>query len=281
MMVRDEIDALWSAEGQAAALSACVVALADALSHSAAASLDDRLSAPDFDFTAVVRALGPGQGVAALLSEAGFGDAEDLHDPSLNDTALMIVSQDSLSALAVTLGDAVDALMTMTEVHQLEGQGLWLAQHLSAALQSQMMLLATRDALPAQVPATLRATAALANALSLTVPDLPWTADRWPLADQVSSIQGLSGVFRAFGVATGPLHQAALSCFESGFSSDCLRDLHREAAIGLVALNSALDQWSAPANAEAATDSEVALIQGALARAREVLEQSTGDTPAD
>jgi len=281
MMAREEIDALWSAEGQAAALSACVVALADALGHGSAASLDDRLSAPDFDFTAVVHALDTGEAVAALLSETGFGSETDLHDASLNDTALMIVSQDSLSALAVMLGEAIDALMTMTEVHQLEGQGLWLAQHLSAALQGQMMMLATRDALPVQVPATIRATATLANALSLTVPDLPWTADRWPIADQVSSIQGLSGVLGAFGVPTGPLHQAAVACFESRFSTESLRDLHREAATGLAELNSALDQWSSAPDPQAASDAEVALIQGALARAREVLEQSTGEQPSD
>ena len=80
MMAREEIDALWSAEGQAAALSACVVALADALGHGSAASLDDRLSAPDFDFTAVVHALDTGEAVAALLSETGFGSETDLHD---------------------------------------------------------------------------------------------------------------------------------------------------------------------------------------------------------
>ena len=59
-----------------------------------------------------------------------------------------------------------------------------------------MMLLATRDALPTQVPANIRATAPIADALSLTVPDLPWTADRWPLADQVSALQSLCGVLQ-------------------------------------------------------------------------------------
>ena len=208
MMAREEIDALWSAEGQAAALSACVVALADALGHGSAASLDDRLSAPDFDFTAVVHALDTGEAVAALLSETGFGSETDLHDASLNDTALMIVSQDSLSALAVMLGEAIDALMTMTEVHQLEGQGLWLAQHLSAALQGQMMLLATRDALPVQVPANHPRNGDFGQCF---VPyGAGFAVDRRPLADCRSGFEH-PGAKRCFGCFWGADGTAASS----------------------------------------------------------------------
>ena len=179
--------------------------------------------------------------------------------------------------LGAQMREAVDALLTMTEVHQLEAQGLWLAQQLSAALQGQMMVLATRDALPAQVTATIRSTAVLANALSLTVPDRPWTADRWPLVDQVSSLQGLGGLMRAIGVETDRFYAAVTACFNSGYTAEALRDLHLEAASGLEALNGALDQWSSDPTPPAASSGEVALIQGALARARDVLEQATGE----
>lgn len=277
MSSADQIAALWSEEGRVAALSACVVALADAMEHPAATDLDEVLSSPDFDFTPVIDALARGQGVAALLTQSGLSETGALDDPSLNDTALMIVSQDSLEALGLMVGEAVDALLTMTEVHQLEAQGLWLAQQLSAALQGQMMVLATRDALPAQVTATIRSTAVLANALSLTVPDLPWTADRWPLVDQVSSLQGLGGLMRAFGVETDRFYAAVTACFNAGYTAEALRDLHLEAASGLEALNGALDQWSSDPTPPAASSGEVALIQGALARARDVLEQATGE----
>lgn len=277
MSSADQIAALWSEEGRVAALSACVVALADAMQHHAATDLDEVLSSPDFDFTPVIDALAQGQGVAALLTQSGLSETGALDDPSLNDTALMIVSQDSLEALGLMVGEAVDALLTMTEVHQLEAQGLWLAQQLSAALQGQMMVLATRDALPAQVTASIRSTAVLANALSLTVPDLPWTADRWPLVDQVSSLQGLGGLMRAFGVETDRFYAAVTACFNAGYRAEALRDLHLEAASGLEALNGALDQWSSDPTPAAASSDEVALIQGALARARDVLEQATGE----
>ena len=286
MSIRDDVWGLWSAEGQIAALSASVVALADALGLSNAGTLDDALSDPDFDFNTVLLAHQTGQALPALLAALGVdgAEAEALHDPALSDTALMIVCQDSLSALALGVGDAVDALLTLTEVHQLDGAGLWLAQHLSAGLQAQMMLLATRDALPAQIPKTLRATAPLADALSLTVPDLPWTADRWPVGDQATSVQALSGLLGAFGVATTGIHSAAARCFDPAAERDGLHALHQEAATALDGLLSSLDQWSperAGLNAhEAATEGTVALVQGALARAREVLEQAAGD-PAD
>lgn len=273
----DQVAAFWSAEGQVAALSACVVALADALRNPAADDFDQRLSNPDFDFGPVIKALGTGQEVAALLAQTGLSDLDALDDPSLSDTALMIVSQDSLEALGDMLGEVVDALLTLTEVHQLEAQGLWLAQQLSAALQGQMLLLATRDALPVQVSATIRSTAVLADTLSLTVPDLPWTADRWPLADQVSSLQGLGGLMRAFGVETKAFHDAVSTCLSTGYATDALRHLHAEAAIGLEALARALDQWSAEPETVPAETDEITLIQGALARARDVLEQASGE----
>jgi len=182
----------------------------------------------------------------------------------------MIVCQDSLTALSALLGESVDALLTLTEVHQLEVQGLWLAQHLSAALQGQMMLMATRDALPAQVPASLKATA--------TVPDLPWTADRWPISDQVSSLQSLSGLLQGFDVEAGVVLEAAKMCAESRFTADALGRLHCEMGQALDDLNRALDQWSPPSQAQQlASQGEVALVQGALARARDVLEQATGE----
>ena len=277
MTVRAEIELLWSAEGQVAALSATIVALADALGLPAATTLDEALSNEDFNFRPAVEGFDRGEALQALLTETGFGDVEDLLDLSLNDTGLMIVSQDSLSTLALALGDIIDSLMTMTEVHQLDTTGLELAQHLSAALQGQMMVLATRDALPAQVPASLKATAVLANSLSLTVPDLPWLVDRWPVADQVSSLQGLSGLLTAFGVPAAPLHTAAMASFAQAHSGKALGDLHNHAATALDDLNAALDQWTAPLGAQTASQSQIALTQGALARAREVLEQSTGE----
>ncbi len=293
MDARAEIDALWSVEGQVAALAACVVALADALGLEVAGTLDDRLSAEDFDFSAVAAALagsdaeaeaeaevrGPHVALTALLAEAGFASIEALHDPSLEDTAFMITCHDSLSAISVMLGESVDALLTLTEVHQLDAQGLWLAQYLSAALQGQMMLLATRDALPAQVPANIRATAPMADALSLTVPDLPWTADRWPLADQVSALQSLCGVLQGFGLdleGQGVLG-AATACISSGYAPATLRSLHLKTADALDGLNRVLDQWSPTPNPALASEPEVALVQGALARARDVLEQATGE----
>ena len=260
-----------------AALSACLVALADAQGLAAAGTLDQKLSDPDFDFHPVIAAFEAEGGVAALLTQTGLSDLESLDDPSLSDTALMIVSQDSLEALGVMLGEVVDALLTMTEVHQLEAQGLWLAQQLSAALQGQMMLLATRDALPVQVTASIRATAVLADTLSLTVPDLPWTADRWPLADQVSSLQGLGGLMRAFGVETETFYNAVSACLHTGYALDPLQDLHKAAASGLETLQSALDQWASVPDPIPAEVGEITLIQGALARARDVLEQASGD----
>ena len=272
-----QIAALWSAEGRVAALSACLVALADALGHSAADELDQKLGHPDFNFDPVIEALKTEKGIAILLAQTGLSDLEALDDSSLHDTALMIVSQDSLEALGVMLGEVVDALLTMTEVHQLEAQGLWLAQQLSAALQGQMMLLATRDALPVQVTASIRATAVLADTLSLTVPDLPWTADRWPIADQVSSLQGLGGLMRAFGVETEAFYQAVSVCLQTGYANHALEDLHTQAARGLDSLNGALDQWVSEPDPVPAKAGEITLIQGALARARDVLEQASGE----
>lgn len=275
----DDIEALWSVEGRTAALAASVVALADALGLEEATALDNNLSAPTFDFSAIVRAQSEtGAALPALLAEAGFAGHAALSDPSLDDTALMVVCQDSLTALCALLGESVEALLTLTEVHQLDVQGLWLAQHLSAALQGQMMLLATRDALPAQVPASLKATAGLAQELSLTVPDLPWTADRWPLSDQVSSIQSLAGLLQAFGVEAGGVLEAAKLSAESRFTADALGTLHRQAGQALEGLNRALDQWSPTTQTQQpASQGEVALIQGALARSRDVLEQATGE----
>lgn len=275
----DDIEALWSVEGRTAALAASVVALADALGLEEATVLDNTLSAPTFDFSAIILAQSDtGSALPALLAEAGFAGHPALSDPSLDDTALMIVCQDSLTALSALLGESVDALLTLTEVHQLEVQGLWLAQNLSAALQGQMMLMATRDALPAQVPASLKATAGLAQELSLTVPDLPWTADRWPISDQVSSLQSLSGLLQGFDVEAGVVLEAAKMCAESRFTADALGRLHREMGQALDDLNRALDQWSPPSQAQQlASPGEVALVQGALARARDVLEQATGE----
>lgn len=274
---RGEIEAIWSAEGQVAALAASVVALADAMGLEAASTLDERLSAPDFDFSTVLSAhTDTGSVLPALLRGVGLDAAEGLNDPSLDDTALMIVCQDSLSLMSALIGESVDALLTLTEVHQLDAEGLRLAQYLSSALQGQMMMLATRDALPAQLPMTAKATAALANALALAVPDLPWTADRWPLADQVSTLQSLCGLMQGFDVETGGILNAATACAAGGFGASQIKVLHLETAAGLEHLNHALDQWSPASEPQPASTSEVVLIQGALARAREVLEHATG-----
>ena len=273
-----DIEALWSPEGQVAALAAAMVALSDALGLAETDQLDGQLSSPDFDFSPACAALDDGGAVEALLNQTGLLSVPALNDASLLDTSLMILCQDSLVRVDQELGEVVDRLLTLTEVHQLETTGLKLAQHLSAALQIQMVLAATRDALPAQVTKETRATAALANALALTVPDLPWLEDRWPVVDQVSGLLSLSTLLAAFEIDVRPLRGHMMQAVDGRGAGEVasLAQLYGATAQGLEALTLKLDQWSADP-AEALDETHLALVQGALARAREVLEaQSEG-----
>lgn len=273
-----DIEALWSPEGQVAALAAALVALSDALGLAESDQLDAQLSSPDFDFSPACAALDDGAAVEALLRQTGLQSVPALNDVSLLDTSLMILCQDSLVRVDQELGEVVDRLLTLTEVHQLETTGLKLAQHLSAALQIQMVLAATRDALPAQVTKETRATAALANALALTVPDLPWLEDRWPVVDQVSGLLSLSTLLAAFEIDVQTLRGHMMQAVDGRGAGEVasLAQLYGATAQGLEALTLKLDQWSADP-AEALDETHLALVQGALARAREVLEaQSEG-----
>ncbi|MGB1146935.1 MAG: hypothetical protein ACPG4M_03500 [Alphaproteobacteria bacterium] len=278
MTASADIEALWSPEGQVAALAAALVALSDALGLAESDQLDAQLSSPDFDFSPACAALDDGAAVEALLRQTGLQSVPALNDVSLLDTSLMILCQDSLVRVDQELGEVVDRLLTLTEVHQLETTGLKLAQHLSAALQIQMVLAATRDALPAQVTKETRATAALANALALTVPDLPWLEDRWPVVDQVSGLLSLSTLLAAFEIDVQTLRGHMMQAVDGRGAGEVasLAQLYGATAQGLEALTLKLDQWSADP-AEALDETHLALVQGALARAREVLEaQSEG-----
>lgn len=286
MTVAADIEAFWSPEGRVAALAASLVAAAEALdlgdeaaagraAGTTAAGLDETLSSPDFDFAPVLAHLDQGgDALAVLLRQAGQPETSPLHDPALNDTSLMILCQDSLTRIDQALGEAVDRLLTLTEVHQLEATGLFLAQYLSAALQIQMVLAATRDALPVQVMARTRATAVIADRLALTVADLPWTEDRWPVLDQISGMISLSTLLAAFGVEVAGMRASLMETAAAGRGPEEVRavaDFYRAAGRGLDALVDRLDRWSAEP-AEALSDGNLALVQGALARAREVLE---------
>ena len=73
-----DIEALWSPEGQVAALAAALVALSDALGLAESDQLDAQLSSPDFDFSPACAALDDGAAVEAfpaLETGARYGGA--------------------------------------------------------------------------------------------------------------------------------------------------------------------------------------------------------------
>ena len=197
---------LWSDEGRLATLSAAMMAMADALSLSGTEAVEAALSAPGFNFAPALAGLDDRQAHRVLLEQIrtvapGALDAAGwarLEDPRLYDTAMMLLAQDSLGLMLDALGEASEQLLTLTEVHQQTATGLRLAQHLSAAVQGQAVLLATRAALPCHMPREPDCASGLAEALALQVPDLPWAGDPWPLTDIAAALSGLCPLIAAY-----------------------------------------------------------------------------------
>ncbi|MEC8274337.1 MAG: hypothetical protein VX005_00835 [Pseudomonadota bacterium] len=293
--LQDEVTMLWSDEGRLATLSAALAAMADALDLDGTEAVEAALSAPGFNFAPalaglddrqahrvlleLIRALAPGS-----LDAAGWARLED---PRLYDTAMMLLAQDSLGLMLDALGEASEQLLTLTEVHQQTATGLRLAQHLSAAVQGQAVLLATRAALPCQMPREPACASGLAEALGLQVPDLPWADDPWPLTDIAAALSGLCPLIAAYhGDAAQRLADAAAAIVLAAAQGQGGRafSLDTEDALGrgfdasmaaLVALNRALDRWQGPRVDEALQPEAWRMVDATLARARAVMEESS------
>ena len=286
---------LWSDEGRLATLSAAMMAMADALSLSGTEAVEAALSAPGFNFAPALAGLDDRQAHRVLLEQIrtvapGALDAAGwarLEDPRLYDTAMMLLAQDSLGLMLDALGEASEQLLTLTEVHQQTATGLRLAQHLSAAVQGQAVLLATRAALPCQMPREPACASGLAEALGLQVPDLPWADDPWPLTDIAAALSGLCPLIAAYhGDAAQRLADAAAAIVLAAAQGQGGRafSLDTEDALGrgfdasmaaLVALNRALDRWQGPRVDEALQPEAWRMVDATLARARAVMEESS------
>ena len=286
---------LWSVEGRLATLSAAMMAMADALSLSGTEAVEAALSAPGFNFAPALAGLDDRQAHRVLLEQIrtvapGALDAAGwarLEDPWLYDTAMMLLAQDSLGLMLDALGEASEQLLTLTEVHQQTATGLRLAQHLSAAVQGQAVLLATRAALPCQMPREPDCASGLAEALALQVPDLPWAGDPWPLTDIAAALSGLCPLIAAYhGDAAQKLADAAAAIVLAAAQGQGARafSLDTEDALGrgfdasmaaLVALNRALDRWQGPRMDEALQPEAWRMVDATLARARAVMEESS------
>ena len=286
---------LWSDEGRLATLSAALVAMADALDLDGTEAVEAALSAPGFNFAPALAGLDDRQAHRILLElimalAPGSLDAAGwarLEDPRLYDTAMMLLAQDSLGLMLDALGEVSEQLLTLTEVHQQTATGLRLAQHLSAALQGQAVLLATRAALPCQMPREPACTSGLAEALGLQVPDLPWAGDPWPLTDIAAALSGLCPLIAAYhGDAAQKLADAAAAIVLAAAQGQGARafSLDTEDALGrgfdasmaaLVALNRALDRWQGPRVDEALQPEAWRMVDATLARARAVMEESS------
>ena len=226
-----------------------------------------------------IRAANPG-----ALDAAGWAR---LDDPSIYDTAMMLLAQDSLGLMLDALGEASEQLLTLTEVHQQTAAGLRLAQHLSAAVQGLAVLTATRAALPCQMPRELAGAAGLAEALGLQVPDLPWSMDPWPLTDIAAALTGLCPLIASYhddgpgGVADGATALVLATAEGQGgraFSlevEDALCHAFDASMAALVALNRTLDRWEGPRVDEALQPEVWQMVVATLARARAVLEESS------
>lgn len=259
-----------------------------------AEALEAALCSEDFDFELALAELSTRRAHLILLEQAGMHVAEGvdtglvtlLDDPSLYDTALMLICQDSLGLLVAEWGRVTEGLLTLVEVHQLDAAGLALAQHLQAALQGQMVLSATRDALPCQMPAGVVSAGALAEELGLQVPDLPWSVDPWPLTDIATALASAGPMLNALGGGDGNgamLRQAVENLFDATakgegapFGRAVEEGLGQSFAVALervLAVNKVLDRWEKPAFVPGALTAEQhGLVQGALARARALLE---------
>ena len=295
--LRDEVTMLWSDEGRLATLSAALVGLADALGLEGTEAVDAALSAPDFDFAPALEGLDDRQAHRVLLGQIraanpGALDAAGwarLDDPSIYDTAMMLLAQDSLGLMLDALGEASEQLLTLTEVHQQTATGLRLAQHLSAAVQGLAVLIATRAALPCQMPREPLGAAGLAEALGLQVPDLPWSVDPWPLTDIATALSGLCPLIASYhddaagGLADGAAALVMLVAQGQGqggrsFSlevEDALCHAFDASMAALVALNRILDRWQGPRVDEALQPEVWQMVAATLARARAVLEESS------
>lgn len=297
--LQDEVTMLWSDEGRLATLSAALVALADALGLEGTEAVEAALSAADFDFAPALAGLDDRQAHRVLLGQIraanpGTLDAAGwarLEDPGLYDTAMMLLAQDSLGLMLDALAEASEQLLTLTEVHQQTATGLRLAQHLSAAVQGQAVLLATRAALPCQMPREPACAAGLAEALGLQVPDLPWSVDPWPLMDIAAALSGLCPLIAAYhGDAAQRLADGAAALVVAAglgqghgkggraFSlevEDALSHAFEASMAALVALNRALDRWQGPRVDEALQPEVWQMVAATLARARAVLEESS------
>jgi len=298
---------LWSDEGRLATLSAALVGLADTLGLEGTEAVDAALSAPDFDFAPALEGLDDRQAHRVLLGQIrarnpGALDAAGwarLDDPSIYDTAMMLLAQDSLGLMLDALGEASEQLLTLTEVHQQTAAGLRLAQHLSAAVQGLAVLTATRAALPCQMPREPVGAAGLAEALGLQVPDLPWSADPWPLTDIAAALSGLCPLIASYhddaarGLADGAAALVLVVAQGQGqgpgpgrgpvqgsrsFSlevEDALCHAFDASMAALVALNRTLDRWQGPRVDEALQPEAWQMVVATLARARAVLEESS------
>ena len=229
-----------------------------------------------------IRTVAPG-----ALDAAGWARLED---PRLYDTAMMLLAQDSLGLMLDALGEASEQLLTLTEVHQQTATGLRLAQHLSAAVQGQAVLLATRAALPCQMPREPDCASGLAEALALQVPDLPWAGDPWPLTDIAAALSGLCPLIAAYhGDAARRLADAAAALVVAAAQGqsqgnggrafgldveDALCRAFEDAMAALVALNRALDRWQGPRVDEALQPEAWQMVDAMLSRARAVMEES-------
>ena len=289
---------LWSDEGRLATLSAAMMAVADALSLSGTEAVEAALSVPGFNFAPALAGLDDRQAHRVLLEQIrtvapGALDAAGwarLEDPRLYDTAMMLLAQDSLGLMLDALGEASEQLLTLTEVHQQTATGLRLAQHLSAAVQGQAVLLATRAALPCQMPREPDCASRLAEALALQVPDLPWAGDPWPLTDIAAALSGLCPLIAAYhGDAARRLADAAAALVVAAAQGqsqgnggrafgldveDALCRAFEDAMAALVALNRALDRWQGPRVDEALQPEAWQMVDAMLSRARAVMEES-------
>ena len=296
--LQDEVTMLWSVEGRLATLSAAMMAMADALSLSGTEAVEAALSAPGFNFAPALAGLDDRQAHRVLLEQIrtvapGALDAAGwarLEDPWLYDTAMMLLAQDSLGLMLDALGEASEQLLTLTEVHQQTATGLRLAQHLSAALQGQAVLLATRAALPCQMPREPDCASGLAEALALQVPDLPWAGDPWPLTDIAAALSGLCPLIAAYhGDAARRLADAAAALVMAAAQGqsqgnggrafgldveDALCRAFEDAMAALVALSRALDRWQGPRVDEALQPEAWQMVDAMLSRARAVMEES-------
>ena len=286
---------LWSDEGRLATLSAAMMAMADALSLSGTEAVEAALSAPGFNFAPALAGLDDRQAHRVLLEQIrtvapGALDAAGwarLEDPRLYDTAMMLLAQDSLGLMLDALGEASEQLLTLTEVHQQTATGLRLAQHLSAAVQGQAVLLAT-PVCPVDAGDSLAS--GLAEALGLQVPDLPWAGDPWPLTDIAAALSGLCPLIAAYhGDAARRLADAAAALVMAAAQGqsqgnggrafgldveDALCRAFEDAMAALVALSRALDRWQGPRVDEALQPEAWQMVDAMLSRARAVMEES-------